>query len=93
MEIIFTTSHSTEWPTLRILSHQPSRMAQSVERWVVDHKVVGLNLPAVPKVTLCSTLVVARNWDCKIGTRAWPRKIRVDSEDYYAQAKAWGRQW
>ena len=68
---------------------QPYLSLVKLNYQALGRKVVGLNLPAIPEVTLSShsssSLTIPK---CKNGTRPMPGKIRVDSEDHYMKARA-----
>ena len=64
----------------------PAGIAQSVEHRALSHKIMGLNLPVVPEVTLgdhsSSSFTTPR---CKIGTRPWPGQSELTPRIHYVQ--------
>ena len=82
--------HKVVWHNLR---HQKKKLTNtltdqesSVSNSVSSHEVLGLNLPAVPEVTLgghsSSSLTIPR---CNIGTRPWLGKSKLSIRIDYSQ--------
>ena len=82
---MFLTNFWTEY--FQINKFKPPGIAQVVEHRDLGRKVVGLNLPAVPEVTLgshsSSSLTIPR---CKFRTRPWPGHSEITMRIHYEQA-------